>query len=35
MPKLKTHKGSKKVYDVTGKYSGFLGSIRRSIKGSV
>ena len=29
------HKGSKKVYDVTGRYSGFLGSIRRSIKGSV
>ncbi len=27
--------GSKKIYDVTGKYSGFFGSIRRSIKRSV
>lgn len=29
------HKGAKKILDVTGKYSGFFGSIRRSIKGSV
>ncbi len=29
------HKGSKKLFDVTGKYSGFFGSIRRSIKRSV
>ena len=29
------HKGSKKIYDVTCKYSGFLGSIRRYIKKSV
>lgn len=29
------HKGSKKIYDTTTKYSGFLGSIRRSIKRSV
>ena len=29
------HKGSRKIYDVTDKYTGFFGSIRRSIKGSV
>ena len=29
------HKGCRKIFDVTGKYSGFLGSIRRSIKRSV
>lgn len=28
-------KGTKKIFDVTGKYSGFFGSIRRSIKKSV
>ncbi len=29
------HTGSRKIFDVTGKYSGFWGSIRRSLKGSV
>lgn len=29
------HKGSGKIFNVVRKYSGFLGSIRRSIKGSV
>lgn len=29
------HKNSKKIFDVTSKYSGFFGSIRRSIKRSV
>lgn len=29
------HKGSKKMYDVFGKYSGFIGSIRRRLKRSV
>ncbi|MBR5387885.1 MAG: septum site-determining protein MinD [Clostridia bacterium] len=29
------HKNSGKIYDVTAKYSGFFGSIRRSIKRSV
>ena len=29
------HKGSRKIYDVTKKYSGFLGSIKRSIRRSV
>lgn len=29
------HKGNKKIFNVTGKYSGFLGSIRRCIKKSV
>lgn len=29
------HKGTNKVFDVTNKYSGFFGSIRRSIKKSV
>lgn len=29
------HKGSRKIFDVTNKYTGFLGSIRRSIKRSV
>ena len=29
------HKENKKLFDVTGKYSGFLGSIRRCIKKSV
>ena len=29
------HKGNKKIYDVTSKYSGFFGSIRRSIKRSI
>lgn len=29
------HKGAKKIYDVTNKYSGFFGSIRRSIKKSI
>ena len=28
-------KGCKKIFDVTDKYSGFFGSIRRSIKKSV
>ena len=28
-------KGTKKLYDVTRKYSGFFGSIRRSLKRSV
>ena len=29
------HKGTKKIFDVTSKYSGFFGSIRRSIKKSI
>ena len=29
------HKGSNKIFDVTGKYCGFLGSIRRRLKNSV
>ncbi len=29
------HKGTKKLYDATNKYSGFFGSIRRSIKKSI
>ncbi len=29
------HKGTRKIFDVTNKYSGFFGSIRRSIKKSV
>lgn len=29
------HKKTRKIYDVTGKYSGFWGSIRRSIKKSI
>lgn len=29
------HKGSKKIFDATNKYSGFFGSIRRSIKRSI
>lgn len=29
------HKNCKKIYDVTNKYSGFFGSIRRSIKRSI
>ena len=29
------HKGTNKIYDVMGKYSGFFGSIRRGIKRSV
>ena len=29
------HKGTRKTFDTTGKYSGFFGSIRRSIKRSV
>ncbi len=29
------HTGSRRIFDVTGKYSGFFGSIRRSIKKSV
>ncbi len=29
------HKKTAKIYDVTGKYSGFFGSIRRSIKKSI
>lgn len=29
------HKGTRKIYDVTGKYSGFIGSIRRCIKKSI
>lgn len=32
---LNIHKGSKKLYNATRKYSGFFGSIRRSIKGSI
>ncbi len=32
---LNVHKGSKKLYNATKKYSGFFGSIRRSIKGSI
>lgn len=32
---LNLHKGSKKIFDTTGRYSGFLGSIRRYIKRSV
>jgi septum formation inhibitor-activating ATPase MinD len=29
------HRGSKKIFNVVKKYSGFFGSIRMSIKGSV
>ncbi len=29
------HKGTKKIFDATNKYSGFFGSIRRSIKKSI
>lgn len=29
------HKGTNKIFDVMGKYSGFFGSIRRSIKRSI
>ncbi len=29
------HKGTNKIFDVTNKYSGFFGSIRRSIKKSI
>ena len=29
------HKGTNKIYDVMGKYSGFFGSIRRGIKRSI
>ncbi len=29
------HKGTKKIFDATNKYSGFLGSIRRSLKKSI
>ncbi len=29
------HKGNKKIFDVTGKYTGFWGSIRRRLKRSV
>ena len=32
---LKVHKGAGKIFDPTKKYSGFFGSIRRSIKRSV
>ena len=32
---LNLHKGMNKTFDVTSKYSGFLGSIRRSIKRNV
>ncbi len=32
---LNVHKGCKKIYNATKKYSGFFGSIRRGIKGSV
>lgn len=29
------HRGTKKLYDVTNKYSGFMGSIKRSIRRSI
>jgi len=32
---LNVHRGSKKIFNATKKYSGFFGSIRRGIKGSV
>ena len=32
---VNVHKGSKKMYNATRKYSGFFGSIRRGIKGSI
>ena len=32
---LNIHKGTRKIYNATKRYSGFFGSIRRGIKGSV